>query len=186
MKARDKALDPWESRAFSLLLLFFSDPVLLISPFLFLPLFPVLASPISIFLLLLPFADLVLLISSFLLPLFPILVSPISIFLLPLFPVLVSPISTFILLPLFPVQFLLISFFLLILPQTPFGALPTLIYVSLPILVVLTLLFFFFPPTTVFLFDVWLPLLFLVDPFLGASTQLTHVVALYVSCLRLA
>ena len=44
------------------------------------------------------------------------------------------------------------------------------------------MLFFFLPPTTLFLFDVWLPLLILVDSFHGANTQLALVVALYVSC----
>ena len=56
--------------------------------------------------------------------------------------------------------------------------LPSLLYDSLPLLVVLSLLFFFLHPTSLFLLDVWLPLLILVDPFLGASTQFALVVAL--------
>ena len=88
---------------------------------------------------------------------------------------------------LFAVHFLLLSLFLLLTVdsivkrelQFHFGALPTLPYVSLPLLVVLSLLFSFLPPTTLFLLDVWLPLLIPVDSFLSVSNQLALGVALF-------
>ena len=48
------------------------------------------------------------------------------------------------------------------------------------------LLFLLLPPTALFLFDVWLPPLILVDPFLGATARFPLVVALYVSSLLIA